>query len=584
MQKCNVTPIAITLLLLAACSGSTHVPSGGGPGVATTVAQAIPTMPATVPPTPAATATRLIRPTATITNTAVAIQPASVKTGQPTLAPSHHATTAASPGAPNGTLTLTPASSSTPTVGVDRANLRAGPGVNYPTTGVASGGQTLDIVASDAGRAWYELQSGNWIAAPLVQNAPGVPVESHIPTPAPSTTLASAVAAGPPPTASAGPAAAGSWQGEYFTNQDLSGTPALVRNDPDVNFDWSSASPDPLIPANHFSVRWTQAASFTAGQWRFQATADDGVRVYVDGIPIIDQWQDTAPVTYTTSIVLSSGNHDLRVDYYRDTGQSRIHVWWAPDDGSPTDPAHTGSWRGEYFTNPGESGTPTFERDDPWVYFDWGTNGPGWGINGPGSGIGSGTTFSAHWTRQVFFPGGTYVFSVEANGGVRLWLDWAAIIDQSQGAFGQTYTKKIYNLGRGNHMMAVDYSQAAGTAASVRLTWQDASVGWVGNLHTCMRPQKSWIKVYRLGLNDQWQDMNANGYGLVNADGTLTIWGVPIDAVFGWDGQPYKVELWEDNQVVRTEGDIMAGQPELRIMPGTNVQTSWPCGANIPTQ
>ena len=46
------------------------------------------------------------------------------------------------------------------------------------------------------------------------------------------------------------------WRGEYFANPDLSGEPALVRNDTAVDFDWGDTSPAPgLVPADEFSAR-----------------------------------------------------------------------------------------------------------------------------------------------------------------------------------------------------------------------------------------------------------------------------------------------------------------------------------------
>src|SRR5437868_1939721 len=46
-------------------------------------------------------------------------------------------------------------------------------------------------------------------------------------------------------------------QGEYFNNRELKGTPALVRTDAQVNFDWGAMSPAPQVAADNFSVRWT---------------------------------------------------------------------------------------------------------------------------------------------------------------------------------------------------------------------------------------------------------------------------------------------------------------------------------------
>ena len=414
-------------------------------------------------------------------------------------------------------------------------------------------------------------------AAPTITSEPTRQPTAPPPTrtPAPTRTRAPAPTRTPAPTHAAAPAAGAAWRGEYFANPDLNGQPALVRMDGDVNFDWGLDSPDPSLPVDHFSVRWTRSVSLPAGRWRFHTTSDDGVRAYVDGLPVIDQWHTTASITYNSSVPLSGGNHDLRVDYYDDTAQARIHVWWEPDDGSATDPDHTGVWRGVYYNNDSLSGTAVFERDDPAVYFDWGVDGPGGGVNGQ--------DFSVRWLRKLFFGGGRYLFKVSADDGVRLWLDGVAIIDEWHESNGlTTYTREL-DVSNTNHIVTVEYYQSGG-AAFVHAAWQPANVEWVGNLHTCLKEQDSWIRVYRLAPNNQWLDLNRDGYGANTAGGQLSLFGLPIDATYGWDGQPYRVELWVNGKIVRSEGNILAGQPELRLMPGADVHTSWPCGAALPTQ
>jgi beta-glucosidase-like glycosyl hydrolase len=45
--------------------------------------------------------------------------------------------------------------------------------------------------------------------------------------------------------------------GKYFANSGFRGSPVLTRIDPQIDFDWNSASPAQGIPAGDFSVRWT---------------------------------------------------------------------------------------------------------------------------------------------------------------------------------------------------------------------------------------------------------------------------------------------------------------------------------------
>jgi len=53
------------------------------------------------------------------------------------------------------------------------ANLRAGPGTSYATTGRATQGQLVAIVGSDQAGDWYQLAGGPWIAAFLVDAETG---------------------------------------------------------------------------------------------------------------------------------------------------------------------------------------------------------------------------------------------------------------------------------------------------------------------------------------------------------------------------------------------------------------------------
>jgi endonuclease YncB( thermonuclease family)/uncharacterized protein YraI len=52
---------------------------------------------------------------------------------------------------------------------VRNANLRGGPGTDYPIVGKAPAGTTVNVVEATADRTWYYLDNGNWIAAFLVQ-------------------------------------------------------------------------------------------------------------------------------------------------------------------------------------------------------------------------------------------------------------------------------------------------------------------------------------------------------------------------------------------------------------------------------
>ena len=107
------------------------------------------------------------------------------------------------------------------------------------------------------------------------------------------------------------------WQVEFRNNADLLGEPAFSRTDPVINFDWGLSSPDPLVFADDFSVRWTQEQVFkTSGTYHIAATTYDGIRVYIDDTAVLDQWSDVGgPNTYAADVYVTGGTHTVRVEY-----------------------------------------------------------------------------------------------------------------------------------------------------------------------------------------------------------------------------------------------------------------------------
>jgi uncharacterized repeat protein (TIGR03806 family) len=126
--------------------------------------------------------------------------------------------------------------------------------------------------------------------------------------------------------------------GEYFSNhaRTFTGSPTLVRVDPTVNFDWGSGSPDPRISVDTFTARWTgQVQAQFNETYTFYATADDGVRLYVNGATIINQWIDQSPTEWSGSIALQAGHfYDIRMEYYENGGGAVAKLAWS----SPSTP------------------------------------------------------------------------------------------------------------------------------------------------------------------------------------------------------------------------------------------------------
>jgi hypothetical protein len=245
------------------------------------------------------------------------------------------------------------------------------------------------------------------------------------------------------------------WRGEYYNNVNLAGSPVLVRDDPSIAFNWGAGSPGGGVSADNFSVRWTAYANFSAGDYTFVVTTDDGARLWVDEQILIDQWRDQSATTFTAIKSLGAGYHNLRLEYYEHFGDALCQLSWSTG-------AATGDWRGEYYNNTSLTGGPVLVRNETAINFNWGYGSPAPGVNVDG--------FSARWTRDAYFPSsGNYTFSVTVDDGVRLWVDGAIVIDKWFPQSTTTYLGTIY-LAAGNHQVRVEYFEDTGVALCM-VTW-----------------------------------------------------------------------------------------------------------------
>jgi hypothetical protein len=106
----------------------------------------------------------------------------------------------------------------------------------------------------------------------------------------------------------------------------MAGSPVLTRWDPVLNFNWGWGSPAWEIPPDNFSAQWTRTFYMQGGTWRLTASADDGVRVFIDGELVLDQWRVTALTTYIRDITLPTGYHTVTVDYFEAEGVAQVAV------------------------------------------------------------------------------------------------------------------------------------------------------------------------------------------------------------------------------------------------------------------
>lgn len=116
------------------------------------------------------------------------------------------------------------------------------------------------------------------------------------------------------------PVPEGQWTAQYFANTNLGGSPSLIQSENTPSRDWGNGSPTPSIPADNWSARWTTIQYLSAGNYQISVRADDGVRVFVDGLAVINEWHQASGQTYTANLNLTAGQHSFLVEYYEAGG------------------------------------------------------------------------------------------------------------------------------------------------------------------------------------------------------------------------------------------------------------------------
>ena len=139
----------------------------------------------------------------------------------------------------------------------------------------------------------------------------------------------------------------GAFRAQYWANKDLSGTPAVERDEAKIDFDWRQGSPDPALPVDGFSARWTGRIGPMPRtmEYRFGTSTDDGVRLWVDGRKIVNQWRPLDSLATTGTIRLEAGKtYNLRMEYFELDGGANAHLLWGGSEAPRTGPMPWSVW------------------------------------------------------------------------------------------------------------------------------------------------------------------------------------------------------------------------------------------------
>ncbi|MCP5105467.1 MAG: hypothetical protein GY950_18920 [bacterium] len=121
---------------------------------------------------------------------------------------------------------------------------------------------------------------------------------------------------------------------EYFANTELEGEPVLKRCDKRISFNWGYDAPHPALhrvdDRNLFSIRWTgKLLPPKTGEYHLRTMNNDGIRLYIDGKIIIDNWKKNRLKFNGGSITLTGGKSShIRLEYFFDGGISIVKFGW----------------------------------------------------------------------------------------------------------------------------------------------------------------------------------------------------------------------------------------------------------------
>lgn len=227
---------------------------------------------------------------------------------------------------------------------------------------------------------------------------------------------------------------------EYYDNMDFTSL-KLVRMDPRINFDWGNYTPDASIAAGTFSVRWQGQVKIDYAQtYTFYVTTDDGCRLWIDNRLIIDKWSDhSGPTEYSAAISLTPGFHDIKYEFYTNTGWAVAKLYWSSPSISkspvPYDHLYSfarldqnnfiqGGLKAKYYNsfNIDNPNSPVIVRVDPQINFDWGYNMPDAALDWD--------RYSAKLKGKIRIDtADTYNFYTITDDGVRLWVNNRLLVD-----------------------------------------------------------------------------------------------------------------------------------------------------------
>lgn len=139
-----------------------------------------------------------------------------------------------------------------------------------------------------------------------------------------------------------GPGTGTGLKGDYYTLHfptnyvPFTGAPTASRTDATVDFDWGNGSPIAGVSPDNFTARWYGSVQALGNDdYTFHTVSDDGVRLWVNGQLLVDNWTTHAPTTNTGTITLSgTTQYPVILEYFEQAVSAVARLYWSSTSGS----------------------------------------------------------------------------------------------------------------------------------------------------------------------------------------------------------------------------------------------------------
>ena len=150
------------------------------------------------------------------------------------------------------------------------------------------------------------------------------------------------------------------WFAQYYANPNLEGKALVSVNEGTANgiskTNWGNGSPGWGLPGNYWSARFQRTVSFECGDYVFEGSVDDDIRLYIEdlNLKLLDDWNSSAGGFSTADRpVRLDGDHRVKVEYKEWSGSAALTLGWrrvTPCTRPPATPAPQSPSDGTVFT------------------------------------------------------------------------------------------------------------------------------------------------------------------------------------------------------------------------------------------